>query len=594
MSDVFSDLGLPPCSAWLSAWRPVSYPELLTDITNVVCDTGIEQGWFASDPTERWCDPGSFDAAIGGPADWTGNITCVRLLDTPVDKCEVAANCYWLAPVGGSATRVRVYEDAIIPVDEKNLVNYALGLLFYAVPGALLIAILFIACTMSCCCLEGGCNLGYKCLRCCCRKKDKTGMKGKRGGLKDGLLDDGEESDALYEDDYDEDGEEDGAVAAAVARARGSVDFLEDSDVEDELAEVSATPPLCCSYVWWYLHLGCCTMRLDNCSCRCRARIRLRDGTMHSSRARTKCANACGCYEWHLQRWLARYGWPLMMGLSSLFVFVVVLVAFSYAIVFSVRTGELEVDVESTMSQFVDFANGLIQPISQLQSDIPAAQTALLGALNVTDSVSTSAGAIAKQLAEIDAYLVGIAMPDGCNALRDCATLPDAIPGAGESGCCFFCAGSCAAIAANAADAGVAMSSSVAPVNGAIEEMKTQLLGGLSSATSTLLPVMETGGQRLTQMSVAIGGVKGKLSAVVSEYGLYIQLAIAALIIFIFLIGLVIACANPIAICCLCTFCRKCDPARAVDFERIAKTPELDGTYALGYNLCTEVMTINH
>ena len=126
------------------------------------------------------------------------------------------------------------------------------------------------------------------------------------------------------------------------------------------------------------------------------------------------------------------------------------------------------------------------------------------------------------------------------------------------------------------------MSSSVAPVNGAIEEMKTQLLGGLSSATSTLLPVMETGGQRLTQMSVAIGGVKGKLSAVVSEYGLYIQLAIAALIIFIFLIGLVIACANPIAICCLCTFCRKCDPARAVDFERIAKTPELDGTYALG------------
>ena len=44
----------------------------------------------------------------------------------------------------------------------------------------------------------------------------------------------------------------------------------------------------------------------------------------------------------------------------------------------------------------------------------------------------------------------------------------------------------------------------------------------------------------------------------------------------VFAVGLVIACANPCAICLLCTVCRKCDPARTVDYTTAAKSPELD------------------
>ena len=37
-------------------------------------------------------------------------------------------------------------------------------------------------------------------------------------------------------------------------------------------------------------------------------------------------------------------------------------------------------NVESTMGEFVDFANGLIAPIEQLLVEIPAAESALLRA----------------------------------------------------------------------------------------------------------------------------------------------------------------------------------------------------------------------
>jgi hypothetical protein len=61
--------------------------------------------------------------------------------------------------------------------------------------------------------------------------------------------------------------------------------------------------------------------------------------------------------------------------------------------------------------------------------------------------------------------------------------------------------------------------------------MKAALIGGLSGATESLVPVMETGSARLTQMSISIQGVKAKLSGVVAQYGVYIQLAIVALIV---------------------------------------------------------------
>jgi hypothetical protein len=53
---------------------------------------------------------------------------------------------------------------------------------------------------------------------------------------------------------------------------------------------------------------------------------------------------------------------------------------FAYAVLFSTRTAQLEMNVESTMGEFVDFANGLIAPIEQLLVEIPAAESALLRA----------------------------------------------------------------------------------------------------------------------------------------------------------------------------------------------------------------------
>ena len=309
-----SGFELPACSWLLKQWRPVNYPDLLSDLTTVTCDNAIKNGWLASDPVVRWVDPGSSEAAIG-----SGNVTCVTLRDTPLGKCEVAANCYWTAPSNDSPCtpdcRARVYTDAIIPVDEENLVAYALGLFLYAVPGVAMFALLAFACCLSCCCLEGGCDLGNKCLRCCCKKK-KGVTKAPSASAEEGLLHDDEDAEVEGED-------------AFARRKGGEIDFLEDSDVEDELAEIAATPAVLCPCVWWYLHCGCCTWRIDNCSCRCRARIRLMSGAMTaSSQRRERCAQQCGCYEWHLQRWFARYGWPLTLALSSLFVFVVVLIAY--------------------------------------------------------------------------------------------------------------------------------------------------------------------------------------------------------------------------------------------------------------------------
>ena len=153
-----------PCSALLSAWRPVDYEKLRDVGVTLACEQLVSRGGInglVDDPSAPCVAEGSMSAAK------VGNNTCVRaasgspsFCDFITLPCAVAANCYWElpAPEDSAETRSRVYTDGTAADDMEYLKRYGTGFAAYTLP-AIACALLGLYASLSaCCCIDGGCR----------------------------------------------------------------------------------------------------------------------------------------------------------------------------------------------------------------------------------------------------------------------------------------------------------------------------------------------------------------------------------------------------------------------------------------------------
>ena len=263
----------------------------------------------------------------------------------------------------------------------------------------------------------------------------------------------------------------------------------------------------------------CCIDGGCNCIPRvaalCRRPCARRRSTSALEGKATKCeVQRVRCKEWRLE-----WGYPLLVGCSSCLIFLVVIVAFAFAIAVTVHVGEVATDTERSLGNFVTFSSDLVLPIEKLAyTDLPAAQTELGAALNVSGLLAGLTESIVSSFDGLGAVLERAVLPEGCDAaaLPECDAGDGLLPG---TGCCYTCTASvgCAAIADEVAGASAAMEVNIAPISEALATLRVTLLESLATASDALLPLLTSGSTTLTDISSSVAEVKTTMSTYTNE-----------------------------------------------------------------------------
>ena len=262
----------------------------------------------------------------------------------------------------------------------------------------------------------------------------------------------------------------------------------------------------------------CCVDGGCNCIPRvaalCRRPCARRRSTSDVGGKATKCAPAARCKVWRLE-----WGYPLLVGCSSCLIFVIVIVAFAFAIAVAVHVGEVATDAERSLGDFVTFSSGLVVPIEKLAyTDLPAAQSELGAALNVSGLLAGLTESIVTSFDGLGAVLESAVLPARCDAagLPECAAGDGLVPG---TGCCYTCAAAagCAAIADEVAGASAAMEANVAPISDALATLRVTLVDSLATASDALLPLLTSGSATLTDIASSVADVKTTMSMYTDE-----------------------------------------------------------------------------